>query len=442
MVAHWRAVHAAEPANTTATQNLAGALDARAKKNWDGGRLDEAERDYEEAVALDSATTRVLGRFAAFLNNRAVGLLRQNRLAEARRYFERAESCLPKLGNAPIAVEIRTNVARSLIAEGDALLEAQELDQARARYQQALARLPGDAAALAALADLDYVTDQYAAALQGYERAQAAAAAAGLGNLRATFEQRVDTLRKEMAIEAGFVTIRDSLGRFEASFPRELPTGIVANVLQVLNEAWQKVGGDLDFHPRHPVRVKIYTRAQINAVQQIPPWVVGFFDGKLRLLEDRMMGGTAGLRGSILHEYTHAAIYLMAGEAVPSWLHEGLAQLEDPSRDPTPKDAQYLALRARTGLLAPLGEMEQPFAQNGSGDRLRLVYLQARSLVGFMIERYGWETIRQLLRETRRRRDFEAAFKTVYGITPAEMDEHWRKTILPSEKKNGNSALP
>jgi len=428
-IARLRSARALEPGNDTILHNLVGALDARAKKASDAARPDDAERDYADALALDPNEAKVIAHFAAFLNNRAVGFMRERRSDQARRYFERAESYLPRVTDPALRDQIRANRSDFLTAEGNAPAETQHPEQARAPYKETLAGNASDADALASLADLDYDADQYAAALQGYEKALAAAVAPDHAELRATLQQRMDTLRKEMAIETGFMTIRDRLGRFEATFPKDLPKGTVANVLQTLNEVYAKVGRDFDFYPNHPVRVKIYTRAQINAIQQIPPWVTGFFDGKLRLLDDRLSGGPAAVRGTIAHEYTHAIIYFVAGDTVPSWLHEGLAQLEDPAKQVTERDLRYLAPRARSGTLATLDEMAQPFDRNESGNRMLLIYLQSRAFVNFIVERYGWEKIRLLLREARRARKFDAAFSATYGMSPAEMEKQWQQRL-------------
>jgi len=433
-VTHLKAAHALEPGNVVVTRNLVAALNGRAANLAREGRADDAERDYLEALELDSDDPATIRHLVSFLNNRAVALMRQRRMEDARRSFQRVLSLLPQVSETSITRQIQYNYSQFLKIAGDAKADVQQPDQARALYSEALAGSPNDAATLAALADLDYEADEYPAALERYQKALAAATAPEQSDLRAVLEQRIDTLRKEMAIEAGFVTIRDRFGRFQVTFPKDLPKAMVAQVLQTLNEAYSKIGGDFDRYPSRPLRVKIYTRAQANAIQQIPEWVTGYFDGKLRLLDERLAGGPTLLRGSIFHEYTHAIIHQMAGEPVPSWMHEGLAQIEDPNRKVTVRDARNLAARVRSGGLAALADMSRPFERNESGDRMPLVYLESRAFVSFMVERYGWEKVRQVLRETRRTGNFDAAFKSTYGMTPADLEKQWRAWLLEQDK--------
>jgi hypothetical protein len=163
--------------------------------------------------------------------------------------------------------------------------------------------------------------------------------------------------------------------------------------------------------------------------------VVGLFDGKIRLLDDRLLGDTTQLRRSIFHEYTHAILYLRGGDAVPSWMHEGLAQIETSDATITARDIRYLATRVRTRQAATLADLARPFERNETGDRMSLVYLQSKVLINFLLQRHGWEKIRQLVSETGRLGDFHAAFAATFGMTTAEMESEWRRWLLERDEK-------
>jgi len=429
-IAHLRLARSIEPANSTVRRNLISALNARAKEAYDAGRWDDAERDLVEALSLAPGDEETIGHFAAFLNNRAVAAMGERRLGQARGLFERALKYLPQVTDAALSSRIKINYATLLTSEGDALALAQQVEQARARYNEALAYHSGNAAALAGLADLDYDNDEYAAALQGYQKAMEAAVRPDDGKLRSTIAERMETLRKEIAIESDFLTIHDQADRFRVFFPKDLAKGAVARVLQTLDEAFNKVGRDLDFRSSRPLTVKIYSRAQLNTIQQIPSLVVGFFDGKIRLLDERLLADTAKLRSSVFHEYAHAAIHLRGGEAVPSWLHEGLAQIESPEKLPTQADVHYWATRVRTRQTATLDELTRPFDSNQPEDRMALVYRQSKAWVEFLLARGGWDRVRHLLGETARLGDFEAAFMATFGMTTVHLESEWKRWVL------------
>jgi len=434
-IVHLRAARSLDPGNATVLRNLVGALNARAREAADAGQPADAERDYLEALDLDPDDQPTIEHAAAFFNNRAVAFMRRQQWDLARAYFARTLRYLPRVSDTTVTQQIRVNYASFLADEGDAFARADQLQEARARYGEALRYDPRNLSARVGLADLDYDGDEYAAALTRYREALDLATDPAHATLRSAITERVDTLRKEMAIEADFLTIHDQAGRFRLYFPRDLPPGAAAQVLQTLNEAYEKVGRDFDCRPRRALTVKIYSRSELTALQQIPPWVVGLFDGKIRLLDERLLGSTAQLRRSIFHEYTHAIIYLRGGDAVPSWLHEGLAQLETPDSAVTERDIRYVATRVRTRQAATLDELSRPFDRNQSGERVSLIYFQSRLLADFLLRRGGWEKMRLLLSEAARRHDFEAAFSATFGMSTAQMESEWKRGLLERDDK-------
>jgi len=435
LVTRWRSAHSRDPDDPIVRRNLVGALNTRAKAVCDAGRFDEAERDFFDALFFAPDDEQTIANFAASLNNRALAMMRERRLDEARALFKRALDYLPRVTDTEVTNQIKINYSNFLAAEGDAFAVAQQMEQARARYTEALTYDPRNADALAALAGLDYDSDDYAAALEGYEKTLAVAADPVHAGLRLMIEERVETLRKEMALEADFITIHDQSGRFRLFFPKDFPKGTVVRLLETLNEAHGKVGRDLDFHTSLTLTVKVYSRAQLGAIQQTPQWVGSFFDGKIRLLDERLLGSPAQLRQSIFHEYTHALVHFRAGEAVPSWLHEGLAQIEAADGRTAARDVHYLASRLRTRKTVSLAELAGPIERRSAADQMPLIYLQSKSLVEFLLQEGGWEKIRQLLSETARLGDFEAAFSAAYGMTTEKLESEWKRWLLDRDEK-------
>ena len=427
---HLRSAHARDPVNAVVRTNLLRALNARAAAAQDAGRHDQAERAYREALALDPGDLPTQRQYAVFLNNRAVAFLEARRREDARACLQRALPYLDKSAYEDTVRQIKRNYSNLLAAEGDDLTLEQEYESARGRYEQALEFNPHNANAHAGLGDISYDRDAYAAALEHYRRALAAATTDGRTRLAADLVRRIDTLEKEMVIEADFLTIRDGSGRFQLFFPKSLPKGLVARVLAALNAAYVKIGADFDFHPMRPVTVKIYSRQQMDAIQEVPPWVMGYFDGKLRLLDTRLEDDARAMRRSIYHEYTHAIVHFLGGESVPSWLHEGLAQIEEPDRPVTDREIHYVAVRVRIGKAVALAEMTEPFERDAPGDEMPLIYMQSKLLVGYLLEHYGWETVRRVLRETARLDDFDTAFSTACGVTTAALEAEWKQWLL------------
>jgi tetratricopeptide (TPR) repeat protein len=422
---------ALDPLEPMIRQNLIRALNSRSAAAADAGDEQAAERDLRAALQLDPNHQSTLQHLVVFLNNRAVAAMRERRFVDAHLLYDRVKDLLPRLQDSSAAAPIRVNFSNLLAAEADGLAAVQRDDQARALFEKALALDPRNAEALAALGDLEYQADKYTTALHYYERALQVAPA-DRTQLRGGLDETIKTLQKELYVEAGFAMLDDPRGRFRVFFPKTLPTGMVAGVLAALNEAYAKIGKDFDFYSTRPVTAKIYSRPQLAQIQNLPQWVAGLYDGKLRLVDDSLQQDPESLRRSLFHEYTHAVIHMMGGEHVPSWLHEGLAQIEEPGRMVSFDEIQYLANQVRMGQAASMKEMSRPFPHSGAGEEMPFVYLQSRMLSEYMLRRYGWQGIRQLLLKTRERKDFDQAFEATFGATVPRIEADWKKWLAES----------
>jgi len=433
-VEHLRAARALDAADPTIRLNLVRALNARASQAAEADDHTAAEKDLLAALEVAPSDEPTLRHLAIFLNNLAVAAMRDHQHEQACAFYDRIRDYLPQLQDKAAIGQIRANYSNLLTAEGDAHAAAQRVDQARAQYTQALTQNAANADALAALGDLDYAADRYRAALGWYEKALAAAPADRADFVQAVREMTA-MLRKEMSIEAGFQQIEDRLGRFRLYFPRNLPNATVANILETLHEAHKKVGRDFEFFSTQPITVKIYSREQLGAIQELPQWVAGLYDGKLRLIDEHLMSSPEQLRRSLFHEYTHAVIHLMGGEAVPSWLHEGLAQVEEPNLQATPHDIRFMAERVRGDEAMTLDEITRPFQRQQQADQMPLIYLQSRLLADYLLERQGWDGVRRLLIETKRHNDFAEAFEAVFRTKLTQLEPAWKKWLFRREAR-------
>ena len=129
----------------------------------------------------------------------------------------------------------------------------------------------------------------------------------------------------------------------------------------------------------------------------------------------------------MVHEMTH----LLVGEAVdsplarvPAWLNEGLAMYfeSDSQRQET-----TAARAARDGSLFKLRSMN---TVPGRPEDVRLFYAQSRSVVQYMIDEYGAERMKALLRVINTGTPIEKAVKEVYGISLEDLEGQWRAGLF------------
>ncbi|HEY5673562.1 MAG TPA: peptidase MA family metallohydrolase [Malonomonas sp.] len=109
----------------------------------------------------------------------------------------------------------------------------------------------------------------------------------------------------------------------------------------------------------------------------------------------------------------HVVVRDITGGKVPVWLNEGLAEMSE--RQVNDKPLQILDKAIKQDKLIPFEVLERSFFQL-KGRQVLLAYEQSYDLVRFMIDRYGWHNMRDLLFALRDNQTFFAAMETVLGI--------------------------
>jgi len=138
-----------------------------------------------------------------------------------------------------------------------------------------------------------------------------------------------------------------------------------------------------------------------------------------------------GLRGTLAHEYTHEAIRQASqGKPVPTWLHEGMATLLEGG------PANYRDLeRQLTDGRRLLDERELTGSWRGfSFEEAITAYVQARSLVEYLIATQGPSVILKILDDVRFGRSFDEAFRRNVrfcgqAVTVGRFVEAWRQHL-------------
>lgn len=128
--------------------------------------------------------------------------------------------------------------------------------------------------------------------------------------------------------------------------------------------------------------------------------------GLARDLIDDMLGGGPASRLLVRH----------SGFATPAWFIDGLAEYL--SSGVRPEASMFLRDGVIAGTLPPL--------DRSGGER---VPGQGRSAVGFLVDRYGEERLRELLRRMRASPGFGRAFRRVMGLPVRSFEEQWREWL-------------
>ena len=204
-------------------------------------------------------------------------------------------------------------------------------------------------------------------------------------------------------------------------------------MLEAAGQSLEIMAPLLEIEPTEPLRIISYNnyRHMSTALpfrsqavrEQLQTSGLAFDDERVLLV----LGFDATVKGTVSHEFTHLLVAEAAGRArsqVPAWLNEGLAEYGN--IDPTDDYDAALRYGIFTRRLKPLW-FQRIFT--GTPDDIIIAYGQGRSVVKFMIDRYGPEKIAELFRVFEETLDIDASLQQVYGLDQYGVDTEWRKAI-------------
>ncbi|MBO9309523.1 MAG: hypothetical protein J7551_07040 [Chloroflexi bacterium] len=133
----------------------------------------------------------------------------------------------------------------------------------------------------------------------------------------------------------------------------------------------------------------------------------------------------------IPHELAHAFLNYWMGSrtsAIPIWFNEG--QAVNNELEGVEEEIERARLLARTGQLERLAVMDaRTTIGRNELPRVRDWYAQAASLVAFLYERWGLESLGAIIRLVKEGKTFETALTRVTGLSMDEYEIAWREWL-------------
>ena len=237
---------------------------------------------------------------------------------------------------------------------------------------------------------------------------------------KARLESFMSKLEKELEREGAMRVLRST--HFLCKFGDEQERQVAEEVLDYLEDAYTRVGRSLREYPQETLTVVLYADRDFQAATGAQGWAAGIFDGKIRVPIRNFRGVRRQIRAVLCHEYSHFVARQICAD-LPAWLNEGLAQLME-GRDPRDV-AALLAGLAEKDKLVPLAGMVTTFAGESDATKVRVLYAESLSFVGWLARRAGEERLGDLLRALGQRRELDAAFRATYGEGLADLEKAW-----------------
>lgn len=341
-------------------------------------------------------------------------------------------SLAPGTGVPAAAAQVsRPGDARTLADTGDRALGEKRYADALEAFSAAVQLAPGEASLRAGAGVAAFMLGDTKAAQQWLEGALKlrpdytdASLVLGLAYYRAgDLQQAIDTYEQALRHAPGHKELTSQLERwtseaalqnrfyqaqgahFTVLFEGPADDALARAVVEMLEQAYFRLGSTFQTYPSDPITVVLYTKEQFRDVTRSPAWAGGAYDGRIKVPVLNAAGRMEELRRVVEHEYVHALVWNVGGASVPTWLNEGLATALEPGGQDWA--AETLA-RSRRRL--PAAQLADGFGRLGSDDA-RLAYAQSAAAVKHLMDLRGSYAVVTLLQALRRGLPFETAFQ-------------------------------
>ncbi|MGA9528580.1 MAG: peptidase MA family metallohydrolase [Terriglobales bacterium] len=298
------------------------------------------------------------------------------------------------------ALRFQSDNATLLIYYAAALMRTGQAAQALPYAERAVRIAPESPDTLAMLGFVQFAGDHTADAIRWWKKSLA---------LRpdATVSQYLEKAERESNVEAEFSQRESS--HFNLHFEgKDTSERFRSEMLSALDSDFEDLVRDLGYSPHNNIAVTLYTQQAFFDVTQAPSWSGAINDGKLRIPVNGVTSITPELARVLKHELTHSFVAQITGNRCPTWLNEGIAQMEEgKSIDPNgPTLAQMFAANAEI----PYNMLEGSF-MSFSGNQARVAYAESLAAAEYIRDTYGMGEIQQILTRLGQGSSTEAALR-------------------------------
>jgi len=290
------------------------------------------------------------------------------------------------------------------------LLRLGRTEEAMERARQATRVSPQSADAFLLLGYAYYRSDHNRDAISALEK-----------SLQLRPDERTQELlarvERESRAEAGFhqqesshFTLRYQGGNAADALRRE--------ILDTLERDYSDLSRDLNAVPGNIV-ISLYSDQEFFDVTQAPAWTSALNDGKIRIPISGISAVTPALAHVLRHELTNSFIAQITHGRAPTWLNEGIAQLEE-GRSSAQFGPRLAALYA-SGRQVPLSQFEASF-QGYSSAEAAVAYAESLAAVEYIRDNYGWSDVARLLKRLSEGQSVESALRSTIRCGYAELE--------------------
>jgi hypothetical protein len=188
---------------------------------------------------------------------------------------------------------------------------------------------------------------------------------------------------------------------------------------------------DIGTYPEEPIEIYIYaSTVDLKGAMIFPQeWTGGvaftaFSTIAIGISPSELNWGKSALVHELMHLVVHQATFGPYGQ-LPLWLDEGLAMCSEGELDPTLRS--YLEEAISKDELISVRSLCSPFS--AYSEKASLSYAQSYSLVVYLMDNYGQDSMLDLLTILKQGSTYDEALTEVYGFDIDGLDARWRATL-------------
>ena len=346
----------------------------------DAGAYEDAITYFEQAMILAPDNVVLQGNYTNALRAAADALAQKGQMEEGIIYLE-------------TALYVEPDNFAALLQLGSYHLHRNQIQAAIDRLEAALGNKPGDLDAHEMLGQAYYLDNDLPSARAQWEYVLE------MDPDRPNLLDRYEKAFREEVVEADFH--RRSSRHFQITYPHGVPNHLRSSILTILERAYMDIGRRFNgVYPEAPIHVIAYTAEQFSEATQLDEHVGAVYDGKIRIpLTDaeNQFHPDVELTRRLVHEYVHVVVREVAGERVPWWLNEGLA--ETLSKDLNPNQTRTLSQAYAEGTVHDFHALEIHQLKALEAEPLRIAYLQSHAAVSLLWHQYGNRRVLMMLND-------------------------------------------
>lgn len=193
-------------------------------------------------------------------------------------------------------------------------------------------------------------------------------------------------------------------------------------VLHSLINAYNELAYDLGWYEHSEFTVILYSNEDFTDILNVPSWAAAIYDGKIRIPFQYASLNIDELEAIIRHELTHALLHRIAGNNIPAWLHEGIAQYKDGVDDTEVRNTLWHAVI--NNLLIPITHLKACFV-NLDNTKVKIAYAESLGFIEYLIDNYGFYTILNILNNFNNYTSLDELFTSVYNVDLNQLENDW-----------------